>query len=360
MNKIKEPIRLRSRLLKNGSSSLYLDCYCKGKRFYEYLHLYLIPNGAPNARVRNQETMRLAEAIKAKRIIDLQLNTNKFPVKKDTKLSVILEHFLEYKKQIVSQGSFTTYEIRCKLLLSFPPAKNADLTDIDEKWIDKFKSFLVGKKYSDNYITVMLKHIKCLLKFSFENDYIDYLPAKNYRFGRLIQTPRTYLTIEELRRLVQTPDKHTTMRRAFLFACFTGLRFSDVRNLTWGDIETNAKYTRIVFRQKKTRNLEYLDIAPQAVEYLGERGEADAKVFEGIYHSNHSYIFDKWTERAGIKKHISFHSARHTFAIMMVELGIDLFVVSKLLGHKNINTTQIYAKILDKSKQQAIDKIPHF
>lgn len=168
-----------------------------------------------------------------------------------------------------------------------------------------------------------------------------------------------YLTLEEVRMLAATPCRYPDIKRSFLFSCLTGLRKSDIEKLVWGEIHKQGDYTRIIFTQKKTGGLEYLDISPEAEKLLGERGKESDLVFPFMH--SISLIEDtlkSWTTEAGIKKHITFHCGRHTFATLMLDLGTDLFTVSKLLGHRDVKTTQIYAKILDKNKQQAVSKIP--
>lgn len=168
-----------------------------------------------------------------------------------------------------------------------------------------------------------------------------------------------YLTIDEVKKLAQTECEYPNIKRAFLFSCLTGLRRSDVLRLKWGDIHKQDDYTRIIFTQKKTGGLEYLDISAQAAELLGERGKPNECVFTDIHSpSCTNEAIKRWVLRAGINKEITFHCARHTFAVMMLDLGTDIYTVSKLLGHRELSTTQRYAKVLDKNKQKAVSKIP--
>ena len=115
-----------------------------------------------------------------------------------------------------------------------------------------------------------------------------------------------------------------------------------------------------MFTQKKTGGLEYLDLNTQAASMLGERGNQDDYVFPKLGTIQYARVsIAAWVRSAGINKHITFHCARHTFAVMMLDLGVDLYTVSKLLGHRSIETTQIYAKILDKNKKEAVERIPN-
>ena len=117
--------------------------------------------------------------------------------------------------------------------------------------------------------------------------------------------------------------------------------------------------TRIVFRQKKTKGLEYLDIAGQAVRYMGQRGKADERVFAGLkYSAWHNLALREWCLKAGITKHITFHCGRHTFAVLQLSLGTEIYTVSKLLGHRELKTTQVYAQIMDAKKREAVNRIP--
>lgn len=145
-----------------------------------------------------------------------------------------------------------------------------------------------------------------------------------------------------------------------MFSCLTGIRKSDIEKMTWSEIQQQGELTRIIFKQKKTGGQEYLDITPQAEIYLGERGDSEDRVFSGFNYS--SYLITElrmWAMRAGITKDITFHSGRHTFAVMMLDLGAEIYTVSKLLGHRELKTTQLYAKVLDKKKQEAVNLIPN-
>ena len=169
-----------------------------------------------------------------------------------------------------------------------------------------------------------------------------------------------YLTIEEVQKLAQTPCEYPQIKAAFLFSCLTGLRRSDVLRLRWGDVYQQGEFTRIIFRQKKTDGQEYLDITAEAVELMGERGKPEEYIFTDIHSpACTNNTIKLWVARAGIPKDITFHCARHTFAVMMLDLGTDIYTVSKLLGHRELSTTQIYAKVLDKTKQAAVSRIPN-
>ena len=119
-----------------------------------------------------------------------------------------------------------------------------------------------------------------------------------------------------------------------------------------------GEYTRIVFKQKKTGGQEYLDITPQAEKYLGERGNPDDFVFVGFtYGSWTSLELQRWSLTAGLKKNLTFHCGRHSYAVIQISLGTDIYTVSKMLTHKNVSTTQIYADLVNSKKRETANKI---
>ena len=169
------------------------------------------------------------------------------------------------------------------------------------------------------------------------------------------------MTIEELKRLIGTECKYEIMKQAFLFSCLCGLRVSDIRKLKWSDLQKSGERIRIEIKMQKTKEPLYLPISDEALKWLPQQNEAkgDDLIFPLTHEGTINKILQKWAKDAGVIKHISFHVARHTHATMMLTLGADLYTVSKLLGHKNIATTQIYAKIVDKKKEEAISLIPN-
>lgn len=173
------------------------------------------------------------------------------------------------------------------------------------------------------------------------------------------QSPeRTFLSLDEVSRLIDTPcPAYPILKNMFLFACFTGLRCSDVKALTWKKVDDNMIGTTM----QKTQKAIYIPISNNARRWLPERGSAgpEDKVFTGYPTINTvCRTIDKWAKDAGIDKHVTFHIARHTFATLSLEYGADLYTVSKLLGHQRVTTTQIYAKIVDKKKEEAVNLIP--
>ena len=173
-----------------------------------------------------------------------------------------------------------------------------------------------------------------------------------------ISRERVYLTIDEVRALVKTDCRYDILKEAFLFSCLTGLRWSDINKLDWSEISEFNGSHRITFNQKKTGNLQYLDIPPQAFNLL--KGiEKKGRVFQSLKYSAYMNIeLLRWTMAAGISKHVTFHAGRHTFAVSLITQGVDIYTISKLMGHTEVKTTQIYADIIDSVRKDAMHKIP--
>src|SRR5690606_5053279 len=174
------------------------------------------------------------------------------------------------------------------------------------------------------------------------------------------ESQREYLTFEELQALVNTDCKYQVLKKAFIFSCLVGLRWSDINNLIWSEVRDEGENLfRVNFRQKKTDGVEYLYISKQARDLLGNRKSPKDRVFIGLkYSAVYNNELVRWCNRAGVFKHITFHSARHTNAVLLLENGADLYTVQKRLGHKEIRTTSIYAKVVDKKMKESAHLIP--
>ena len=137
------------------------------------------------------------------------------------------------------------------------------------------------------------------------------------------------------------------------------MRFSDIQKLVWSEIEyIEGNGYFILFTQKKTEGVEMMPISEQAYSLLGERKEPTDKVFEGLqYSAFENKHLAKWIGLAGITKDITFHCFRHTFATLQLSNGTDIYTVSKMLGHRDLKTTQVYTHLINKDKRTAADKI---
>lgn len=184
-------------------------------------------------------------------------------------------------------------------------------------------------------------------------------PLENINHIKQAETQREFLTLEELQILAKTDCDNIELKNACLFSALTGLRYGDVEKLVWREVcadEINGCYLR--YTQEKTQAVETLPISASAFQLLGQRKQDEDRLFPTIsYSDNQNKKIKAWLQKAGITKKITFHCFRHTFATLQISLGTDIYTVSKMLGHKDISTTQIYAKVIDKKKQDAANLI---
>jgi site-specific recombinase XerD len=233
------------------------------------------------------------------------------------------------------------------------------LADITTAWFTGFLTHLGKQGYARNTLAVYVATMRYIVNQAHREGLLPTNPITGIKGVGYEETNRTYLTIEEVRKLAKTPCHNEVTKRAFLFGCLTGMRNSDIRAITWDDVHEQDGYTRIIYRQRKTHGQEYLDISEQAASLMGGRGkDADAVFPLMSWHAVRQQLL-AWAKRAGIAKHVTFRASRHTFAVMMLGLGTDIYTVSKLLGHRELSTTQVYAKVLDKAKREAVDNIPN-
>ncbi|MDE6144174.1 MAG: site-specific integrase [Muribaculaceae bacterium] len=375
---IKEPVKIRRKNLANGNVSLYLAIYINGRREYEFLRLYLIPEKTKADKERNKQTLALANSIKAQRIVDIQNGAHGF--KDDYKAQTLFYDYYtaltEKRRKKESKGNFSNWASCLRHLKKYDPRPTLTFADITPKWVQGFHDYLENEAeafgcdnrtrlerhpLSQNSRQSYFNKLRACMRQAYEDGVIRKNPMSGIKGFNAQEGTRDYLTLEEVRAMAGADCDYPEIKRAFLFSCLTGLRRSDITKLTWGEVTKLDGRTRLIFRQKKNGGQEYLDITPQAAELIGDRGTAKPgdNVFGDIrYPSDTNDSLRIWALRAGIDKRISFHVGRHTFAVLMLTLGTDIYTVSKLLGHRELKTTQIYAKIVDAKKQEAVDNIP--
>lgn len=369
----KDFVNLRQRKRSNGRIALYLDICKDGSRSYEYLKLYLVPETTRADKAANKETLRQAEAIKAQRVVEMR--SRQLGIEYTDPSRVLFYDFFESLMNRKEGTTKTSWGNCMSHLLRYEPNRAITFKDITPSWVQGFRDYLDTRAMrwdidsrkreveprliGDGTKALMFQKLCSALNQAVKRGIIPRNPSLNVERFKEPESDIEFLTLDELRKLAQTlpPDKEVA--RAFLFSCLTGLRWSDIVKLTWGDVQQMGSTTRIVFKQQKTGGLEYLDLNPQAVGMLGAGGKRTALIFPDLTAVQQARInVTAWVKAAGIDKHITFHCGRHTFAVMMLDLGVDLYTLSKLLGHKSIETTQRYAKILDKNKQAAVNRIP--
>lgn len=369
-------IKLRQRNLKDGRISLFLEYYkgytkdkdgkIKHNREFENLEIYLTDTPKnQKQKQQNKEKLILADKILTQRKADY--NAGKFGFQNTSKINI---NFIEYfnnmtEERFESTGNYDNWRSTYNHLVKYF-GENITFKNFDGEKLKSFKSYLdstattpQGKPLSANTKQSYFSKVKAALNQAFKERIIYENPGDLVKGFPKTEVERPYLTQSEVQKLALAECRIPVLKKAFLFACLTGLRYSDIEKLLWKEVRENEDELRIVFTQKKTDGLEYLYISKNAKEILGERKAPDDTVFDGLkYSAQTSNILMKWAYKAGVHKEFTFHSSRHTNAILMLENGADIYTVSKRLGHKELRTTEIYAKIVDKKQKEAANIIP--
>jgi integrase len=239
-------------------------------------------------------------------------------------------------------------------------------SELDLSLAEGFRLFLLsaprggnkGGKLSHNSASTYFSVFKAALKQAFIDGYLTSDLSAKIKGIQWQESRREYLTVEELNKLVATPCERDVLKRAALFSALTGLRLIDIQQLKWNEIIVDGNQARLQFTQQKTKGFEYTPISEQALQLCGEVGTPEQLVFDDL--PGPAWIsrpLKNWIEAAGIKKKITFHNFRHTFATLQLSSGTDIYTVSKMLGHTNVKTTQIYAKVVDEKKNKAAQAI---
>ncbi len=363
--KAKEPVRLRFRKLANGNTSLYLDIYQRGRRRYEFLKLYLIPERNAGDRQRNEQTLSFANTIKAQRVIDMQAAAHGLAAPTSGGRVPFVE-FLQAEQEVFRARGSISYAKQIGSLIGHLErfrAGGVRLENVDRPFIEDFMRHLQSCGLRESSQRAYLNVMSVLIARAVRAGLISKSPMQEMSAADLPQPhyrQRSFLTLQEVQQLAATPCRHEEVKRAFLFSCFCGLRYSDILALRWKNIRNMGDgRLQVEIVQQKTQEAVYLPLSDNAVAQLPSRGEGEDAVFPLSAKTSIAYTLTRWAAAASIEKHVTFHTARHTCATLLLTFGADLYTVSKLLGHSDVKTTQIYAKVVDEKKRQAVDLVPH-
>jgi integrase len=372
-------VTLRQKPISKGRHSLYLDFYpaiispeTGEKTRREFLGLYTVDNPkSMGEKLHNRDLLQRAEGIR--QIRENELNKPEIYTGFEKEQLRIKEQgerdFLEYFKKIADKRAGSNHDnwySAFKYLNEFSKGQ-LKFSGLNEKFCSEFQEYLLNTKskkspktrLSQNSAVSYFNKFKACLKQAYKDGYLQI--DLNARISPIKQaeTQRNFLSLDELNKLVQTECKNPVLKQAALFSALTGLRFSDIKKLVWAElehIEGNGYFIR--FTQQKTKSVEMHPISEQAYKLLGTRQAPDELVFQGLkYSAYENKHLAQWIGLAGIDRDITFHCFRHTFATLQLSNGTDIYTVSKMLGHRDLKTTQVYAKVIDQTKRTAADKI---
>lgn len=316
---------------------------------------------------QNMEVMRLAEILRSKKEIQLVQSFNGL-APEPIKITLY-----DYVKKCASGNDSLAGQIHKVLpYLERFDGKKIFLQAVTSAWFENFQNHIIkdtglkSRHTQEKYCSV----VRQCIKKAYRDGLILKDPCQCVKHIRTPDSHKEFLTEKEVSLMVKTELKSPRMnenlqnevRKAFIFGCYTGLRISDIKQLAWENIDMEHK--QIVKKQQKTQNYVYIPLNKVALSLINDNLPHEPKdlIFPFLAESRtttNRYIH-KWAEKAGIKKSVSWHSARHTNATLLIEEGADLYTVQRLLGHTKIATTMQYAVVSDRKKIDAVDSLPDF
>ncbi|MGD9940874.1 MAG: tyrosine-type recombinase/integrase [Clostridia bacterium] len=333
---------------------LYLDTYEQGQpRTWEALGLRL--GDDPQL---NKEAWRLADAIRLKREMQAL-------ARREGMLDPVggKQTLVAYAKSITAT-ELKKSTITISMAFLEQHFKDVKLLAIDAKAAERYRDFLVSESgLAQGTARIYFVAFKTVLNRAVRDKLITSNPAIGVRGVKAVDSNKVALTIDELTRMAARPLTGTPgadVSRAFMFSCHTGLRVSDLRTLTWKDIERQPT-PRLSIVQTKTGRSVQVPLNASAWAIIDDK--AIHKPGELVFNltgaeGSSFFFFRRWEKIAGVEKHLSWHVARHTFAVLSLETGTDIYTVSKLLGHSSVNQTMTYARATDAMRQKAVDSLP--
>ena len=359
-NESKELVTLRERATKGGGASLYLDYMLDGIRTREFLRMYLVPELGKLDAIKNNETRKLALAMKAKKILELQ--EGRSGIRKKIRHDKTLIDFLKEQQQYYAERNKPCHVRTIGKIIRWigKYGKRTTLLTVDKDYVLGWCKYMSDEGLAEGTVWTLFGNLNTLFNNAYRAGDMPENPIKRIDTidrPRSPESMREYLTLEEITQLKAAQCGNADVKAAFLFSCFTGLRLSDIEALQWEQIKDSGNGMQVEAKQIKTHRVVYIPLSDNAIAQLPQ-ARGSGPVFKLPARSEIGSNIHRWVKRAEINKHITFHCARHTYATLLLTYGADIYTVSKLLGHTNVITTQLYAKIIDEKKKQAVNLIP--
>lgn len=366
----KNNVILREKPLSNGNVSLYLDIYRDGKRTYEFLKLYVNKKArTPIEREANREALELAEKIRTQKESDLNHLTHGqiSPSNKKINLLDFFEaYYNKYNKKDIRMIRGAIDRFKDFLNEYYPQYKNNIKPDqLNKDIVKEFVEYLESKSKGEG-ARGYFQRFKKIIANAEEKSVIFKNPCK----GVICKVDDSALTkdilsMDEIKQLISTKydGQNPETRRAFIFCLYAGLRFCDVIDLKYSNVDYSNRLLK--FEQAKTKGKSStswvnLPLNDGLLSLIGEKPAKDELIFKLPSHTMCLKALDRWVKRAGIDKHITWHCARHSFAVNILNNGANIKTVASLLGHSGLKHTEKYTRAVDSLKEKAINSLPTF
>jgi integrase/recombinase XerD len=381
--------KLMQKKLSDGRLSLYLEYYLgyskeydeakdkeviKKARKREYLSLYLLDNPrTPIERQSNEQTIEIAKEIRWEREQALKKDkTGKrlYKTKNINFLEAFQNYIDGYSKKDIRMMEGVLQRFKDFLKLEYPVYhKNIKPDQISKDMVIEFVEYLESRSKGEGAKGYYQRFKKFIL-YAIDHD----LMVKNPSHGVVCKVDtnalrKDILSMEEIQKLVKTTyaGQNPNVRKAFIFCLYTGIRFCDVVELKYSNVDYSNKLLN--FEQVKTKGHSsnsgvLIPLNDGLISLIGDQPinpngfPVDKNIFDLPSHTMCLKALDRWTKRAGINKHITWHCARHSFAVNILNYGANIKTVSSLLGHSGLQHTEKYTRAVDELKKAAINSLP--
>lgn len=346
-------IKVRELKIGNNLISVMIDRHYPGGR--EQKRLGIKYADIPRNTIEREDKKAKKELVK-KIVAKMELDSHysDFSIDKDYHLKAdFFEYCEEFIKRKAPISDVRTYKAVLNKFRAWTGKEKLICGAITKSMLIEFKDTLAAELNgisANNYFKKLKRFFKeaTIAKYFKKNPIEEIINVK----GKSAE--KDTLIASEVKLLSQTACPNLVVRNAFLFCCFTGIRHCDTIRLKWENVKEG--YIDIV--QLKTKERLIVKLHDSAIKLIGERKNPNDLVFKLPTHTGCLKILKKWVASAGIEKHVTWHVARHSFATALLNEDVDVFTVSKLLGHKNMMQTQTYLRISESKKQTAVNKLP--
>jgi len=257
----------------------------------------------------------------------------------------------------IKEKTRDTYRLMCNHLEAYG---DRTMDEVTTDYLQRFIAYLYGTGMMTGTVRLYFQKLACVLHDAYKNGLFDDRILQRVKRPRREQRKKCFLSEGELRRLMRhpLPEEYGNVQTMFLFSCLTGLRFGDVQGLRWTDVKRSGKHLRLEFHQQKTDTHERLPLCAEAESLLRGLKRSGEHVFKAEANQRVNTVLKKWCRAARIKKPVSFHSARHTFCVLLLTKDVPIFTVQQLMCHSDIGSTKVYADLLSRTKAKALRKLP--
>lgn len=380
--------KLGAKILSDGRESLFLDYYfgytkvisertgkevMRKDRKREFLKLYLwqAPR-TPIERQQNKEMLELAKKIRFERGQELLESVEGYRLKKDRDIN-----FLDYFQSYIDKYTKKDYRMMIIALKRFRDflqetedynkfVKRLKPEQINKEMVEAYTEYLQTRSIGEGAKSIYAR-FKKVVKYAVEHDVIIKNPCDGITIKADEQTlKKDILSEEEIKRLIETRHEkgNPNIRRAFIFCLYCGLRFCDVKDLTFANVDYSNKLLK--FEQSKTKGHSInsgviIPLNDGLLRLIGEPENPQKRnelIFPLPSYEMCLKSLKRWVKRANINKNISWHCARHSFAVNILNNGANIKTVASLLGHSSLKHTEKYTRAIDSLKQEAINSLP--